>query len=511
MGFLARMMAASEGDLLDNPDVWTTTEGFTIANPVSSAGVLVNASRAWQISAVHACIRVLAEDVASLPLDVFRRKANGDRVKVPDHPLYDVLHRQPNNWQTSFEWRETMMGHVLLRGNAYSEIVPGPKGFVGQLIPLHPDFVFPMLRDNGTMAYSFRPPGKEPRTLLQHEVFHLRGISDDGIVGLFPLELQREVFGTAIATEEYGASMFRNGAQLGGIITHPKTLQKAGRDRIRKMLKRFTGSQNAFKTLLLEEDMKWTQVAMRARDAEFMLSRKFSVIEICRAFRMQPHKIQDLERSTFSNIEHQAIEHVVDTVRPWLVRWEQAISRDLILRPNTFYAEFNVDALLRGDIASRYTAYGIGVERGWLTRNEVRERENMNSLEGLDTPLRPLNLGDGTKVPEEDVQPNDSNEREAQFVKAAAERLANKELVAVGKATGKREGADLQAWLDEFYAGWAADLSEGLLIPYSTAQEFALAARGLLANSDGTAESILKAWERTRVGALTELGMMEGE
>jgi len=249
-------------------------------------------------------------------------------------------------------------------------------------------------------------------------------------------------------------------------------------------------------------------MSMRARDAEFLASRKFSVIEICRAFRMQPHKIQDLERSTFSNIEHQSIEHVVDTLRPWLVRWEQAISRDLILRPQTFFAEFNVDGLLRGDIASRYSAYGTGIEKGFLTRNEVRRKENLNPLPGLDEPLTAMNMAGGSPAPDEPDESN-SGQREARFIRAAAGRLANKEITAVHKAVTARQGADLEAWLDQFYTGYAADLTSGLMIPHGLAVEFALAAKQTILSANGNMQDTIRAWEYTRAGTLTELVMTE--
>ena len=382
--------------------LWTSTGGYTLQNSLSAAGVHVTADRVMQIAAAQACIRVLAEAIAYLPLQIFEWINGEDRQLARSHPLHEKLAHQPNDWQTSFEWREMMMGHALLRPAAYNRILFSPDGEIDQLIPLHPDRVFPEQLSNRRIVYHWTPLNAPRQTFVQEEIFKINGLSDDGVVGLSRLNLGRDVFGTAIATETYGGSLFRNGAQFGGILRKksPGGLSDVARRNIEADMKKFTGSANAFKTLVIEEDLEWTQVGMRARDAEFLASRKFSVIEICRMFRVPPHLVQDLERSTFSNIEHQSLEFVVYTLGPWLRRWEQAIRRDLLVGVDRlrYFAEFNVDGLLRGDIESRYTAYGIAIEKGFKTRNEVRRSENLNPLPGLDTPLRPLNMGNGQEL-----------------------------------------------------------------------------------------------------------------
>jgi HK97 family phage portal protein len=512
-------------------DKWRTVDGWVLTNPLSTAGIRVDAKTAMAVAACYACVRVLAETVAYLPLQMFEWKTNGDRDIARNHPLYDILHWQPNSSQTSFEWREMMMGHLVLRQNAYSRIVPGPRGAVDQLIPLHPDRMVPEQRDNYRMVYHYTHKDGRKETFVQEEILHLRGLSDDGISGMSTLNLAKDVLGTAYATEQYGASMFRNGAQLGGIIRKKGggVLTPEAKQNITEGFRKFHGSGNAFKTMVLEEDMEWTQIGMRARDAEFLASRQFSVNEVCRIFRVPPHLVQDLERATFSNIEHQSISFVVYTLGPWLARWEQAIRRDLILAKNRFFAEFNVDGLLRGDIVSRYTAYGTGIEKGFLTRQEARRRENMNAIDGLDTPLRPLNMGNGATAPsEEQAQPagpsqrsNSEDARATQFVRAAAERLANKEITAVRKALAKHTGDELTEWLDAFYSGYGTDIQRGLLIPYEVAQDFALSARKTLQSANGSgsgpfatidyAIGKVDEWEKTRAAALTELGLMKGE
>jgi HK97 family phage portal protein len=509
MGILAsidqRRYAAEAQSPLDNPDLW----GYTLTNPLSSAGVRVDADAVLRIAAAQACIRVLAETLGQLPLQMFEMTSKDDRQIARLHPLYEVLHDQPNSWQTASEWREMMVGHAALRKGAYSRILPGPRGPVDQLIPLHPDRVTVEQLDNYRMVYHYITRKGIRETYSQDEIFHIHGLSDDGICGLSQLSIGRDVFGTAIATEKYGAALYKNGAQVGGIIRKKSAggLSDTARKNIEKDLLRFK-SGGAFNTMILEDDLEWTQVGMRARDAEFLLSRKFSVIDICRMFRVPPHLIQDLERATFSNIEHQAIEFVVYTLQPWIIRFEQAIRRDLLVGADKYkyFAEFNVDGLLRGDIVSRYTAYGQGITNGFLTRNEVRRRENMNPIEGLDTPLRPLNMGNGAEPPVEDTP---AASKETMFVKMAARRLATKEVTAARKALSLK-GDALTSWSDEFYAGYTADVSKSLIIPYPVAEEFCIAAKRTLLAAGDSANWLVDSWVDTRPDTLTALSLTHG-
>lgn len=512
MGILSQSIQANDANLND-PAVWTTREGWALTNPMSTAGVPVNFTAVMRIAAALACVRVLSETMAYLPLQAFEWINEHDRQLARYHELNEKLGYQPNDWQTSFEYREMVMGHVILRGNAYSRILFQPNGDIDQLIPLHPDRVRPEQLSNRRMVYHWTPLGAPRQTFLQEEIFHLRGFSDDGIVGLAQLNLGRDVFGTAIATEQYGGNMFRNGAQLGGILKKktPGAWTKEAKQALTEGLRKFTGSGNSFKTMLLEEDLDWTQVGMRARDAEFLASRKFSVIEICRMFRVPPHLIQDLERSTFSNIEHQSLEFVVYTLGPWLKRWEQAIRRDLIVGSDRlrYFVEFNVDGLLRGDIVSRYTAYGIAIEKGFKTRNEVRRSENLNPIDGLDTPLRPLNMGNGAEPPATDNPPTGAAMKAEQFAKMASRRLAIKEVAAVRKSLTLK-GDEFVSWCDQFYTGYSAELSQNLLVPYPIAEEFAIAAKRTLLAAKESATWLLDSWADTRPSTLTALSMTHG-
>ena len=307
-----------------------------------------------------------------------------------------------------------MMASVVLRGNAYSEIRYDRSGAVSELCPLTTDNVAVEQLDNGRLRYNYRLPTGQPRIFLQDEIFHLRGLSMCGPVGISPLSYAREVIGAALATQGYGARLFSNDARPGGILEHPG---KIGADAAARLKQSWSsahsGVGNSHKVAVLEEGMSFKPISMSAEDSQFLQTRKFQVSEIARIFRVPPHMIGDLERATFSNIEQQSIGFVRDTIRPWLVRWEQAISRDLIQDPETNFAEFSVDALLRGDIASRYAAYAVGRINGWLSANEIRSLENMNPIEEGDDYLIPLNMTQAGADPadvQEDLTPEPADE-----------------------------------------------------------------------------------------------------
>lgn len=413
-GFLSGLWEGTRAADAPGPadDYWYQPYGYGW----SVAGLPITADTALRIAAVYACVKVIAEDIASLPLDIYKRldSPKGAREKAPDHPLQDVIHDQPNPFQTAFEWREMMMGHLLLRGNAYSRIIDGPRGFVHYLMPLNPDRVEPKLFPDGSgrVYYEYVNPQGFKEIIPDEFMFHVRGISSDGLKGLSVIQLARDGFGLAAATEQYGARLFSQGARPASVLSHPGALEDQDTmDRLKKNLKDFyAGLDASHGTLILEEGMTWTQVGLSNDEAQFLQTRKFQVAEIARWFRMPLHKIQDLERATFSNIEHQSIEYVTGTLNPWTRRWEQAILKDLISADRKYFAEFNLDALTRGDLKTRYDAYAIGIMNGWLAPNEVRQRENMNPREGGDEYLTPMNTrttGAGGSDPNAPPPPDD--------------------------------------------------------------------------------------------------------
>jgi HK97 family phage portal protein len=373
------------------------------------SGQRVTPDSSLRTAAVYACVRVLTETIASLPLIVYRREDNGGKTRARNHPLFTLLHDQPNNWQTAYEFIEMMQGHLELRGNAYAEIIPGRRGFVDQLIPLHPDKVEVEVLKNGQLDYLYRERPGNIRRIEQDMMFHVRGWGSNGYVGASPIALAAEAVGMSLAAQEYGARFFENDASPGGVLEHPGTLKDdAATERMRKSWQEAHTGKNRGKIAILEEGLKYTKIGLTNKDAQFLESRKFQAEEIARIFRVQPHKIGLLDKATFSNIEHQAIEFVVDTIRPRVRRWEQAIQRDLILQKGTFFAEFLIDGLLRGDIKSRYEAYKIALggagSPAFMRVNEVRVTENMNPIgpEG-DQLVTPMNV-----QPQPPVKPNGS-------------------------------------------------------------------------------------------------------
>jgi HK97 family phage portal protein len=395
---LAARWAARASVLLkssfSNPADWLL-QMFGVG-PVSS-GVQVNETTAMGVAAVFACVRVIAEDVSTLTLHWFERQGEA-RIPAPAFYLEAILGEdgQPNPEMSSGEFIETLTGHMQLRGNGYAETVWTNGGRVAELWPLHPDRVRLFRLPNeenptkpGQLVYEITLPtgqvsewGSNRDYLLPERIFHLKGLSSNGLVGLSPLDLHREPIGLAIALEKHGATFFGNGAQLGGVLETDRALTDQAYGRLKEYLKDHSGLDRAHRTAILEEGLKWKQVGLQNDHAQFLESRKYQRSEIAAIFRVPLHKIQDLERSTNNNIEHQGIEYVVDCVRPNVVRWERAIRRSLMsgAERQRYYPKFNVDALRRGDMASRYLAYAVGRQWGWLSADDVRSKEDMNPL-----------------------------------------------------------------------------------------------------------------------------------
>lgn len=333
-----------------------------------------------QMSAVNACVRILSETVASLPLHLYRRNGNGSPEKVEDHPLAECLYSAVNEEMTSFQFRESMMASVLLWGNAYARIIRNRLGQVTELWFLKPQYMV-VDRDihTGKIVYTYTDDTtNETYTYTPKQIFHLRTTPIDGLRGMSPIEQASSAIGLALAAEQYGAKFFGNGANPGGVLEHPGVVKDP--TKIRESWNAvYQGSANAHKIAVLEEGMKYKSIGISPNAAQFLKTRKYQVEEICRIFRIPPHMVGDLDRATFSNIEHQSIQFVVHTVRPWLVRWEQAITRCLLNEKErgVYYARFNVDGLLRGDYQSRMEGYGIGRQNGWLSANDIRELEDL--------------------------------------------------------------------------------------------------------------------------------------
>ena len=353
---------------------------------MSGSGKSVSPSSAIQVSAVYACVRVIAETIASLPFHVYEATDEGSR-KAIEHPLYRLIHDEPNLEMTSFIWRETMLTHLLLYGNSYCQIIRTGRSQIDSLYPLLPDHMEVDRDSKGNLTYTYTTSDGKTWALDPSEVLHVPGLGFDGIVGYSPIALEKSAIGLGIAAEEYGSKFFSNGARPSGILTHPNTVKDPAALRA-SWNAAYGGSGNASRVAVLEEGMSFVPPSLPNNEAQFLETRKFQVSEICRIFRVPPHMIGDLDRATFSNIESQNISFAVHTIRPWLVRIEQAINRALF--PDNgkggsnggrrFYVQFNLDGLMRGDYKSRMEGYAIARQNGWMSTNDIRELENLNPV-----------------------------------------------------------------------------------------------------------------------------------
>ena len=408
----------------DKPQNSTAGSSYTFFMGGSTAGKHVNERSAMQMTAVYSCVRILAEAVAGLPLHLYRYTEGGGKEKAIDHPLYLLLHDEPNPEMSSFVFRETLMTHLLLWGNAYAQIIRNGKNEVIALYPLMPNKMEVDRDEYGQLYYKYQRSNDEAPTmegssviLKPCDVLHIPGLGFDGLVGYSPIAMAKNAIGMAIACEEYGAKFFANGAQPGGVLEHPGTIKDP--QRVRESWQRsFGGSGNANKIAVLEEGMKYTPIAISPEQAQFLETRKFQINEIARIFRVPPHMVGDLEKSSFSNIEQQSLEFVKYTLDPWVIRWEQSIMRSLLTpeEKKTYYAKFNLDGLLRGDYQSRMNGYAIGRQNGWMSANDIRELENLDRIpaeEGGD-----LYLINGNMLPMRDagafanITPTDSGKEE---------------------------------------------------------------------------------------------------
>ena len=347
-----------------------------------------------RVTAVYSCVRILSEAIASLPLHLYKQIDKGGKEKAINHPLYKLLHDEPNPEMTSFVFRETLMSNLLLWGNAYAQIIRNGKGQIIALYPLMPNRMSVDRDPNGRIYYTYSVNDSDNPKLrklgqirmTKDEIFHIPALGFDGVVGYSPIAMAKNAVGMALATEEYGAKFFANGASPSGVLEHPGNIKDPTKLR-ESWNSLFQGSSNSHKIAILEEGLKYQPIGISPNEAQFLETRKFQIDEIARIFRVPPHMVGDLDKSSFSNIEQQSLEFVKYTLDPWVTRWEQAIHRSLLLESEKkeYFAKFNVDGLLRGDYQSRMNGYSVGIQNGFLSPNDIRSLENMD--------LIPDNLG----------------------------------------------------------------------------------------------------------------------
>ena len=429
----------------DKPTNATSGSSYRFFLGGSTSGKTVTERSAMQMTAVYSCVRILAEAIAGLPLHLYTYKEDGGKEKAIGHPLYLLLHDEPNPEMSSFVFRETLMTHLLLWGNAYAQIIRNGKGEVVTLYPLMPNRMTVDRDSSGQLFYSYQMNNSDAPTmktgtviLKPSDVLHIPGLGFDGLVGYSPIAMAKNAIGLAIATEEYGAKFFANGATPGGLLEYPGTVKDP--DRVRESWnKGFSGSQNAGKVAILEEGMKYTPISIAPEQAQFLETRKFQINEIARIFRVPPHMVGDLEKSSFSNIEQQSLEFVKYTLDPWVVRWEQSLSRALFTpeEKKKYFFKFNVEGLLRGDYQSRMNGYATARQNGWMSANDIRELENLDRIpaeEGGD-----LYLINGNMLPlvhagafadidsgKEESEPDEQSEEVLEVEKSGRRRTGSK-------------------------------------------------------------------------------------
>jgi HK97 family phage portal protein len=502
MGFLTELFATRQ-----HPSAHTNWEKWFGLGNRTHAGVSVTEESALTLSAYFACIRILSESVAMLPLLTYRYLPNGGRERAADHPCYWLLKEQPNPEMSAFEFRELMTGHAASWGNGYAEIEWSNSGRPLALWPLHPGRM-QVKRLNGELRYLYRDPDGKEASLPAWRVHHFRGPSGNGIVGYSMARMAAQSIGLALATEEYGARFFGNGARPGVVLKHPGLLSEEAYERLKESYEAdHQGLSNAHRVKILEEGLDLETVGIPPEEAQFLETRKFQVAEVARWFRIPPHMIGDLEKATFSNIEEQGIEFVIYTLSPWLVRSEQALMRDLMTREERqrFFIRYLASGLLRGNTEARFKSYATAITNGWMSPNEVRILEDLNPYEGGDVYLLPLNLAPAEKrlvgqsetralieahtglascrclacrtqradSDEEDDLAEGESEETAKLRRArqklardfvpvfedVAGRVVRREVNdlrrAINKHLRKRSLADFLEWLETFYAGFA--------------------------------------------------------
>ncbi len=467
----------SIGASFSRPPFWTHLDTAVTAH----SGVSLTNQSALGITAYYAGVTQIAQTVAQLPLILYQREVKR-KSRAVDHQLYSILHDEPNEWMTSFTFRETLQGHLLTWGNAFAEVdwdMSGREPVVQGLFPLRPDRM-QLTWESGRIVYVYSVNGEQVK-LSPMQVLHIPGFGFDGLIGYDPITLFKEALGLSKAAEEFGARFFKNGSALNGVIMHPgpQRLSKEATELMRTSWEQMhQGLSNSHKVAILQEGVTYKDVGIPPENAQFMELRNFQVLEIARMLHMPPHMLAHLADATFSNVEHMGIEFVKYTMDPWFKRWEQEIHRKLLApsEKKRYYAEFLVDGLLRGDTQSRYQAYSVGRQWGWLSANDVRSMENMNPVEGGDIYMVPLNMMDaqmaavGVAPTEKALQlkaGTDPAHRRAAVLRAnltdryrprfveSAQKVAKWELSQVRKAAkshlGTKDALTFDAWLDEFY------------------------------------------------------------
>lgn len=473
----------------------TLIDGWPFLNADSVSGVSVSPETALKVSTFYACVGLISETIASLPLIIYRLLDNdAGRERARNHPIYDLLRRQPNERQTSFEFVQMLTVHALMRGSGYARIRSGPRGFVDSLEPIHPDLIRKEELKNGRIRYRVTEvTGGRPTVYNQEDIFEVGGMSLDGLNTISVIQYARDSLGLTLAAERYGARFYRNDSRPGGILHTDKRLSPDAQKKLKTQWQAAHTASNQHKVAVLEEGVAWQQIGISPEEAQFLATREFQAEDVCRWLRVPPHMVGLTSKATSwgSGIEEMSSGFVTYTLRPWLTRWEQSVSRDLLLAPDRYFAAFVVEALLRGNIKDRYDAYAIARNWGWLSVNDIRRKENENPIPGGDTYLQPLNMSPAAREFSPVVGETAVSPHYRMLAEEAAGRLVRKELAAMTRAW-ERAAGDQESWetaVSEFYASHAHLVAQTMRIPldqaaiYCSTQETDLIDHGIKATS----------------------------
>lgn len=441
-----RSKVKASGPRGDVDDFW-----FNSVSSSTGTGMIVTPDSAARLTAVMACVGLIAETLAAMPLMIYRRRSDGGKDRAPEHPLYELLHDQPNDWQTAFEFKEMQTGALALRGNAYAQIVPGSRGAVDSLVPLHPDRVTVKRLASGRLAYIVRVADGSDQVLTQDEIFHLRLRSNDGITGLSPIAEARETIALAMAAEQHASRFFRNFGSPPGAITTPMELTDEQIDLMRRKWREAHTGDRSGSVAILSNGFAWSSLGVNNKDSQFLEIRQYETIDIARIYRVPPHMIGETTASTSwgSGLEQLSLGFVSYTLQPWLSRWTGAVRRDLITDKDIFFAEFEPAALLRGDRKARLDGYRVEREIGTISVNEIRVKENRNPIEGGDD-FTPLSVQRQDPKGGGSMFVGDGAQAQSAMVEGIADRIAASEERALARAPKS----------DKTWAAWASGFME---------------------------------------------------
>lgn len=481
------------------------------------SGIAVTPLNAMKTSAVWACVRVLSWSMAAMPLHVYQELPNSGHKKAAQLPIYRILHREPNPWETSFTFRAVAMVHLCLYGNAYAEIEYDGFGKIRALWPIPPWCCKPMLTTQKGLFYQVTMPDtKEIKNIQDYRMLHVMGLGTDGFQGLSPIRQHMESIGISLAAEEFGAAFFGNGMNVGGVVEHPGELSDQGSENLRKSLnEKYAGLGNASRLMLLEEGMKYQKVGIPPDEAQFLETRQFQVEDVARMYNVQPHKIMHLLHATFSNIEHQGIEFVTDTILPWAVNFEQEYDRKLL--PDGFYTKHSLEGLLRGDSAARATFYRELSYLGALSPDEIREKEDMNPEPDeigkryyVQQNMVPVDRVDdliNKNIAKQAATGRMPIESIKNYFEDPLKRIAIREKQNILRAASKYDEDSFRGWLDNFYRDFAEYAERQL---ETASDDASRSARYYIEESQmllqditpATAEEKLAGWEDKRMSPI---------